>query len=44
MTFSNKSKWGNYNGTILMLPKPDTKTVRNIPLPINNKLKLDVPY
>ena len=37
-----KSKWKNYNGKILMLPKPDTKTDNSRPLPINNKLKLEL--
>ena len=37
-----KSKWKNYNGKILMLPKPDTKTNKTRPLPIKDKLKLEL--
>ena len=41
-TEAAKSKWKNYNGRILMLPKTDTKTDRSRPLPICNKLKLEL--
>ena len=37
-----KSKWKNYNGKILMLPKPDTKTNKTRPLPIKERLKLEL--
>ncbi len=37
-----KSKWKNYNGKILMLPKPDTKTNKTRPLPIKSRLKLEL--
>ena len=41
-TEAAKSKWKNYNGRILMLPKTDTKSDRSRPLPICNKLKLEL--